>query len=106
MKQGDKLRKLREDLSLTQDYVAKYLEVTRTAVVQMENGKRKISSEELAKLCRLYGVSADFILGTQPKLDTTEIFARSFDELPEEDKQEIISLIQFKRQLKERRNRG
>ena len=95
-----KLREAREKLSLTQEYVAKYLGVPRTAIVQIENGNRKISGEELAKLCRLYGVSADYILGNINDLAMTEVFARSFDSLSEIDKQEIINLIQFKKQMK------
>lgn len=95
----DRLRKCREDLSLTQDYVAKYLGVPRTAVVQMESGNRKVSGDELIKLSCLFGVSVDYILGTQQQSDAATMFARSFDNLPEEDKQEIINLIEFKKRL-------
>lgn len=99
MTTNERLKKARTDLKLTQEYVAKYLGVTRTAIVQIENGNRKISSDELNKLCMLYGVSSDYILGNVPDVDTSKIFARSFNALSEQDKMEILSLIEFKRQL-------
>ena len=46
---AERLRRTRERLALTQNYVAQYLGVSRTAIVQMENGNRKISSDELEK---------------------------------------------------------
>ena len=93
------LRQARQKLSLSQDYVANFLGVTRTAVVQIESGNRRISSEELAKFCQLYGLSADYVLGKKPDMGKTEIFARSFEELPEEDQREIMNLIAFKKQI-------
>ncbi len=100
-----KLKNARERLSLTQEYVAKYLGVSRTAVVQMENGNRKISGDELAKLCKLYGISSDYVLGNTGDMSATELFARSFDSLSEIDKQEILNLIQFKQQMKLRKEK-
>lgn len=96
---GDRLRKSRQNLSLTQEYVAQVLGLTRTAIVQMENDKRKVSDSELKKLCLLYGVSADYILDTNPSMESVEMFARGFDRLCEEDKREILNLMEFKRQL-------
>lgn len=96
---AERLRRTRERLALTQNYVAQYLGVSRTAIVQMENGNRKISSDELEKLCRLYGISADYALGTKDSMSASEIFARSFETLPESDQEEILNLIEFKKHL-------
>lgn len=54
-----RLRTARENARVTQDAVAKALSLPRTAVVQMEAGKRSVSSLELATLARLYGRSID-----------------------------------------------
>lgn len=96
---NNRLRNARERLSLSQEYVAKYLGVTRTAVTQMENGNRKISGDELEKLCRLYGISADYALGIKSEMTSSEIFTRSFESLPDNDKMEILNLIEFKKQM-------
>ena len=99
MKTREILRQARQKLSLSQDYVANFLGVTRTAVVQIESGNRRISSEELAKLCQLYGLSADYVLGRKPDIGKTEISVGCFAELPEEDQKEIMNLIAFKKQV-------
>lgn len=96
---NNRLRSARERLSLSQEYVAKYLGVARTAVTQMENGNRNISSDELGKLCRLYGISADYALGIESGMPSSEIFTRSFESLPDSDKMEILNLIEFKKQM-------
>ncbi len=93
----DKLRESRELLHLTQEYVAKILDISRTAVVQIENGKRRISADEIAKFSKLYGVSIDYLMGTQIKSDSVEIFLRGFEGLSDRDKEEILNLIEFKK---------
>lgn len=59
--------------------MAKFLEVNRAAIVEIESGKRKMSAEELGKFSKLFQISVD-----------------------ESDQQEILNLIEFKRMMKER----
>lgn len=99
MDMKDRLRKSREALHLTQEFVAKVIGLSRTAVVQIENGNRRLSADELAGFSKLYGVSADYIMGTQIKNETVEIFARGFEGLSDQDKEEIVNLIEFKKQM-------
>lgn len=105
MEPKDRLRESREMLHLTQDYVARVLGVPRTAIVQIESGRRRISAEELATFSKLYGVSTDYIMGTQINSETVELFARGFESLPDQDKEEILNLIEFKRRMAERKKR-
>ncbi len=86
-----------------EDYVAKQLNVPRTAVVQMESGSRKIASDELSTLCDIYGLSADYVLDRTNDNPSVRFIARSFESLSEEDQQEIASLIEFKKEMAERR---
>ena len=102
----ERLKRARERLSLTQDYVARYLGIPRSAMVQLENGNRRISGDELTKLCTLYGISADYALGMKDEMDTRELFTRKFEGLPENDKEDILSLIEFKRQLNLKKKRA
>jgi len=51
---GEKLRKAREYVGFSQDEVASFLKVPRTAVTNMENGQRKVEALELKRLADLY----------------------------------------------------
>lgn len=50
-----RLKEARNTANLTQEQVAQALELPRTAVVQLEAGKRAVTTLELAKLAQLYG---------------------------------------------------
>ena len=50
----ERLKDIRISMHLSQEYVSKVIGVTRTAIVDIESGKRKVSSEELAKFSELY----------------------------------------------------
>lgn len=63
MEIADKIKALREDKDLTQQDIADILETTRQQVYKYENGLQEMTVGRLAKLCRFYGVSADYILG-------------------------------------------
>lgn len=102
MKLYERIKKLRTNLHLSQEYVAKILGVNRNAIVEIEAGKRKVSAEELGKLGELFKVSTDELLnGRQVEMPIT-MFARKFEELDEADQKEILNLIEFKRMMKER----
>ena len=58
-----KIKSLREDKDLTQQDIADILDTTRQQVYKYENGLQEMTVSRLAKLCRFYGVSADYILG-------------------------------------------
>ena len=100
---NEKIKDLRLRMHLSQEYVAKYLGVSRSTFTQMENGNRKILADEVSKLCVLFGVSADTILGDIAMSQPTTIFARSFERLSEVDQAEIMNLIRFKEQMKAQR---
>lgn len=61
-KLGAKVRKIRESLDLSQERIAKSLEINRVAVSQIENGERKISAEEIVKLSRIFNMPSDVLL--------------------------------------------
>lgn len=63
MEIAEKIKSLREDKDLTQQDIADILDTTRQQVYKYENGLQEMTVGRLAKLCRFYGVSADYILG-------------------------------------------
>ena len=101
---GERIKELRNQLHLSQEYVAKYLGINRSTYTQMENGNRKVLAEEIAKLSELFGVSADALLNENVISQPAAVFARSFEKLNERDQAEIMNLIRFKEQIKTQRN--
>ncbi|HAL20120.1 MAG TPA: transcriptional regulator [Ruminococcaceae bacterium] len=62
-KYNERLKELREDRDVTQQYVADLLKTTRSYYGQYERGVRPLPMDHLITLCNFYGVSADYILG-------------------------------------------
>lgn len=58
-----RIRDLREDHDMTQQAVADYLGTSQTMYARYEREANELPIRHLVKLCRLYGVSADYILG-------------------------------------------
>ena len=63
MKYLKQIRDLREDNDLTQQQVADYLGTSQTMYARYERGANELPIRHLIKLCDLYRVSADYILG-------------------------------------------
>ena len=102
---NERIKDMRTRLHLSQDYVAKYLGVSRSTFTQMENGKRKVLAEDLSRLSTLFGVSTDALLNEQELSQPAAMFARSFEKLDESDQAEIMNLIRFKEQMKAQRGK-
>ena len=100
----ERIKELRTQLHLSQNYVARYLGINRATYTQMENGKRKVLADEVAKLSSLFGVTTDSMLNNTEMSQPATLFARSFEKLDERDQQEIMNLIRFKEQNKAQRS--
>lgn len=59
------IRDLREDNDYTQEEVAQYLGTSQTMYARYERGANELPIRHLMKLCSLYNVSADYILGIE-----------------------------------------
>ncbi len=62
----EKLRGLREDNDLTQQQVADILGTSQTMYARYERGANELPIRHLISLCRLYHISADYLLDTAP----------------------------------------
>ena len=101
---NERIKKFRNQLHLSQEYVANFLKINRETYTQMENGKRKITAEDVARLSELFGVTADALLTENKMSQPATVFARSFEKLDESDQAEIMNLIKFKEQMKMQRS--
>jgi transcriptional regulator with XRE-family HTH domain len=77
MIQGERLRRLRESMGLTQAEVAARLSaagagVNQAFLSQVERGGKNVSLETLAALAGLYAVSTDYLLGISNEMASRE----------------------------------
>ena len=94
-----RLKNLRKTRHLSQTFVAKKLNIPRTALVAIESNKRKISAEELKNFSELYNVSLDEIMYGTPKSvaeSNTSRLISKFSTLSTSAQNEILNFIDFK----------
>lgn len=60
---GERLKEIRNDSGDTQQTLADKLNVSKFTIQSWEQGKSSPGNEMLIKICKLYDVSADFLLG-------------------------------------------
>lgn len=58
-----RLKLLRTEEGLTQNEIAEKLGITQQTYSKYEKGTSNMDSETLKKVCNLYGVTADYVLG-------------------------------------------
>lgn len=66
---GNQISCLRNRCSLTQDTVAKFLNISRSSLSQIENGNRAISLEEATKFAELFRISVEDLLNDKIPVD-------------------------------------
>lgn len=66
---GDKLRALRKEKGLTQQQLGERLGLVKATISAYEKSAKYPSVEVLIKLCTLFRVSADFLLGLSEEMD-------------------------------------
>jgi len=64
-----KIKAIREKLDLSQETLAKELGINRVAISQIENGDRKISAEEIAKLSKIFNMPTDVLLSLDKDIE-------------------------------------
>lgn len=94
---GQKLKKAREAIGLTQEKVAEYLGLGPRYISDIERNKTKGSIDTLIKLCNIYNISPNDLLSEYIYFDieTTNIDLCGFYSLNKEHKNIILDLINF-----------
>jgi len=75
---SQRVKKIREYKGISQQELAKLLEVSRPTVSQIESGERKISAVELVKLAEIFNISVEGVLDfkKEPKVILEENLER------------------------------
>lgn len=95
-----RLREAREYLGLKQEAVARHLGLQRTAVSEIENGRRGVSAIELKKLARLYQRPVAWFTGEEGEATVpadVAFLARTASALSDNDRQELQRFADFLR---------
>ncbi len=102
---GERLREAREYLGFSQEEVATFLGVPRSALSLMETGQRKVDALELKKLAGLYKRPVAYFTGDEPEEDVifgadVQHLARKVSELSPDDRKELARFADFLRAKK------
>lgn len=96
----ERLRRAREYLNLSQDEVARYLGIHRTALTNIENGQRRVDAIELKRLADLYRQPVSYFTGeeeaTTLPADVTHL-ARAAAKLSVKDREELSRFAEYLR---------
>jgi len=96
---GERLKKQREYLGMSQQHVAECTGIPRSAVSDIERGQRKVDAVELTKFARLYQSPVSWLLDEdeQASADAHALafFARKFSHLSEQDREQLVSYADF-----------
>jgi transcriptional regulator with XRE-family HTH domain len=97
---GERLRDARKYLGLSQEEVAAYLRIPRTALVDVESGQRRVEAIELTKLAQLYKQPVGYFIGedASASLPASVMFlAKKAAELSDQDKEEVSRFVEYLR---------
>ena len=104
---GDRLREAREYLGFSQDQVATFLGVSRSALSLMETGQRKVEALELKKLAGLYKRPVGYFTGEEAEETSfgadVKHLARKVAELAPDDREELARFADFLRARKQKK---
>jgi transcriptional regulator with XRE-family HTH domain len=98
---GERLREARKYLGLKQEEVAIYLNIPRTALVDIENGQRRVEAIELTRLARLYKQPVSYFTGEDSAAaalppDVAHL-ARQVAQLSDQDREELSRFAEYLR---------
>jgi transcriptional regulator with XRE-family HTH domain len=97
---GERLRRSREYLGFSQGEVAENMKLSRPAISNIESGRRKVSTFELARLAALYHQPYEYFLGEAPEVpadETAGALFRTAHDLSDRDKEQVLRFAQFLR---------
>lgn len=91
---GGRLRQAREDAGLTQEQIARLMELPRPAISEIESETRTVSIGELKRLAEHYKVSLRWLAGeTELRDEKIKMAARKLTALRDEDIETVMRIV-------------
>lgn len=94
-KMGQRIMVRRKSLRLTQEELAEMLGVSIPMISNLELGKKAIRPENLAKVCAVLNLSADFVLTGSNTSTAVDMVAEKLIQLTDTELQMINDLIDY-----------
>ncbi len=98
----NRILELRKEKHLSQEFLAKYVGSTRSAISFYENGQRKIPTNIAVKLAEFFDVSTDYLLGNSNTRNLLEddklkigLSTKDYTFISEEQKRQIEEFARF-----------
>lgn len=95
---GARLKDIREYEGFSQEEIATYLTLPRSAISLIETGARGLDILELKKLAKLYKCSIDYLTGevkAGKEPESVKLVAREAAKLSADDRTEVLRFVQF-----------
>ena len=94
------LKRIREQQSLSIEFVSSMLKTDTKSYLQYENGEKVISEHEMSRILRLYGVEIKDVYPESIDIDVSKIgLARTYSSVTNKDKIAITKLINFRKNI-------
>lgn len=90
---GKLLQQARKQRGMTQEDAAKLIEASRTTMIAIEKGDRRLKPAELIKLARAYGKSVSDFVRQRPVIESFEVQFRAMYRQNETEKEQIKPCI-------------
>lgn len=99
-----RIRELRKQHNISAEELAEKLNISVPYLYDIENKRRRLNEDLINKLCKIFEVSADYLLGFTDNPHSTEtknqdIWLHSEEDqlkdLPEEAKQSVMDFIDY-----------
>ena len=96
-----RLKQARKSLHLSLDYVARYMGMTPTDVTAVEDGRRQVTDEELARFSQLYSMTPSMLqYGDTTGEQALAALGSPFTELSGSDREAVISLLHLRQNVR------
>lgn len=98
---GERLKRIRKDNNFTQELLAQKLGLEPAAISKYETDRVPIPQEYIIKICDLFNISCDYLLGRTNTLNEPIAIAAStkngidLSEVSDADKETIIKIIEM-----------
>ena len=92
---GQRIMVRRKSLRMTQEEMADKLGVSAQMISNLELGKKAIRPENLARVCDVLGLSADFVLTGTNTQTAVDAVAEKLTQLTAEELQMISDMIDY-----------
>lgn len=92
---GQRIMVRRKALHMTQDELSEKLGVSTQMISNLELGKKAIRPENLARVCDVLGLSADFVLTGSNTKTAVDAVAEKLTQLTEEELKLVNDMVDY-----------